>query len=103
MCSVSEKMRGKTKGKKSRMNKRGWERNNNFKNWWLPPSLLSMSQTEGEVRERLMMHLGKIILSMFISKTAVGSMHGHVPERYGQLKGPSRRISARHKFSPLTC
>jgi len=26
MCPVSEKMRGKTKGKKSRMKKRGWER-----------------------------------------------------------------------------
>lgn len=70
MCSVSEKMRGKTKGKKSRMKIRGWERNNTFNNWWLPPTLLSMFQTEGEVRERLMMHLGKIILSMFISKTA---------------------------------
>ena len=42
-CPVSEKMRGETKGKKNKMKKSGWESNNNFKKWWLPPSLLSVS------------------------------------------------------------
>ena len=79
MYVFGKKMRGRTKRRKREMEKRGWERNKNFKNWWLYPPLLSMSQTESKVGEGLIIHLDKIIPFIFIHKTPVQETHGHLP------------------------